>query len=232
MTRRDGYNCSAMNHELKLYQHELAPAASLTVNMDGVSAIYVLSGGLRVRCGSFTGVLGANSVFHSAKAAQFAAGNLATVVLRWQLTRAGMPEAPATGDGCISTLLLNAPLQLDIAKDYLLRCDRVDFPPGGEALTHTHRGGGIRCLLFGGIEIHTNNTVHRYLPLEPWFEAGPDPVYAKASPAVASGFARVMILPRELLGKSSIAYVNAEDLDKPKNQKYQVFIDTPIALPA
>jgi hypothetical protein len=40
-----------------------------------------------------------------------------------------------------------------------------------------------------------------------------------------------MILPRELLGKSSITYVNAEDLDKPKSQKYQVFIDTPIELP-
>jgi hypothetical protein len=41
-----------------------------------------------------------------------------------------------------------------------------------------------------------------------------------------------MILPQELLGKSSITYVNVEDTDKPKNQKYQVFIDTPISLPA
>ena len=128
-------------------------------------------------------------------------------------------------------MLLNAAMQLDASQSYLLRCDRVDFPPGGEALTHTHQGGGIRCLLTGGIDIHTGGTVQRYLPLEPWFEAGPDPVYAKASPMVASGFARVMILPRELLGKSSITYVNAEDLSKPKNQKYQIFIDTPIALP-
>ena len=221
-----------MNHQLKLYRHELAPAAPLTVNTQGVTVIYVVSGGLRLRAGNFTGTLGANSAFHSAEAAQLAAGNLATVVLRWQLTRTGAPDVLANGAGVISTLLLNAPLQLDTAKNYLLRCDRVDFPPGGEALTHTHRGGGIRCLLFGGIEIHTNHTVHRYLPLEPWFEAGPDAVYAKASPAVASGFARAMILPRELLGKSSITYVNAEDLDKPKNQKYQVFIDAPIAVPA
>ena len=221
-----------MNHQLKLYKHELAPAAQLTLNTQGVTAIYVVCGGLRLRTGNFTGTLGANSAFHAPDVMQLAAGNLATVALRWQLTRSGAPDAPATGAGVISTLLLNAPLQLDTAKDYLLRCDRVDFPPGGEALTHTHRGGGIRCLLFGGIEIHTNNTVHRYLPLEPWYEAGPDSVNAKASPEVASGFARVMILPRALLGKSSITYVNAEDLDKPKNQKYQVFIDTPIALPA
>lgn len=221
-----------MNYELRLYKDELAPAAPLSASTAGVTAVYVMSGGLRVRSGSFSGVLGANSAFHSADNAQLSAGNLATVVLRWQLTLAGAGDAQAKGDGVTSTLLLNAPMQLDKSQDYLLRCDRVDFPPAGEALTHTHKGGGTRCLLFGGIDIHTNNTVHRYLPLEPWYEAGSDPVYAKASPAVASGFVRVMILPREVLGKSSITYVNTDDLNKPKNQKYQVFIDALITLPA
>ena len=222
-----------MNYELTLYKDETAPQTAVTLpSQDNVCAIYVVSGGLRVRSGNFSGVLGANSAFHTTDPMQFSAGHLATVVLRWQLTRTGAPGALAIGSGVISTQLLGSAMQLESSKDYLLRCDRVDFPPGGEALTHTHCGGGIRCLLFGGIEIHTNNTVHRYLPMEPWFEAGPDPVYAKASPTVASGFVRVMILPRELLGKSSISYVKAEDLDKPKNQKYQVFIDTPIALPA
>ena len=41
------------------------------------------------------------------------------------------------------------------AGDYLLRCDRVDFPPGGEAFLHTHQGPGIRVLLFGSIRIET-----------------------------------------------------------------------------
>ena len=40
-----------------------------------------------------------------------------------------------------------------------------------------------------------------------------------------------MILPRELLGKSSISYVKPEDLAKPKSQSYQVFIDAPVELP-
>lgn len=221
-----------MNYELRLFKDELAPAAPLSASTAGVTAVYVFSGGLRVRSGSFSGVLGANSAFHDPGAAQLAAGNMATVLLRWQLARAGAPQVATSSDSVTSTLLLNAPMQIDLSQDYLLRCDRVDFPPGGEALTHTHKGGGTRCLLFGGIDIHTNNTVHRYLPLEPWYEAGPDAVYAKASPTVPSAFARVMILPRELLGKSSITYVNAEDLNKPKNQKYQVFVDTPIALPA
>jgi hypothetical protein len=192
----------------------------------------VIHGGLRVRAGHFSGVLGGNSAFHTTDDVQLAAGHLVTWALRWELARAGAPDAVAGGEGVTSRKSLTAAMPLDPAKDYLLRCDRVDFPPGGVALTHTHRGGGIRCLLMGGIDIHTNNTTHRYVPLESWYEAGPDPVYAKAAPAAATGFARVMILPRELLGKSSITYVNAEDLNKPKNQKYQVFIDTPIALPA
>jgi hypothetical protein len=185
-----------------------------------------------VRTGAFSGVLGGNSAFYASGDAQLSAGHLVTWVLRWELACVGAPDAHAGGDGVTSKKLLTTPMQLDTSKEYLLRCDRVDFPPDGEALTHTHKGGGIRCLLSGGIDIHTKNNVHRYAPLEPWYEAGPDPVYAKAAPTMASGFARVMILPRELLGKSSITYVKPEDIDKPKNQKYQIFIDTPVTLPA
>ena len=225
-----------MKYELSLYKDELSPQSAMQLPLGEaqrvIRAIYVIHGGLRVRAGNFSGVLGGNSAFHTSDSAQFSAGHLTTWVLRWELARAGAPDALATGNGVTSKKLLAAAMPLDPAKDYPLRCDRVDFPPGGEALTHTHRGGGIRCLLAGAIDIHTNNTVHRYLPLEPWFEAGPEPVYAKTAPAVDSAFTRVMILPREMLGKSSITYVKAEDLDKPKNQKYQIFIDTPIALPA
>ena len=213
-----------MNYQLSLYKDEAAPQAALQLPAgNAVRAIYVIHGGLRIRAGNFSGVLGGNSAFHAATDAQLSAGHLVTWTLRWELTRAGTPEAIATGEGITSKKLLTAPMQLDPAEGYLLRCDRVDFPPDGEALTHTHKGGGI--------DIHTNNTVHRYAPLEPWYEAGPEPVYAKAAPTMASGFARLMILPRELLGKSSITYVKAEDIDKPKNQKYQVFIDAPVALP-
>ena len=222
-----------MNYELSLYKDEAAPQAAIHLPAaNALRAVYVIHGGLRVCAGNFSGVLGGNSAFHTPGDMHLSAGHLVTWTLRWELARAGTPDAAATGAGVTSKKLLTAPMQLDLSKDYLLRCDRVDFPPGGEALTHIHKGGGIRCLLMGGIDIHTNNTVHRYVPLEPWYEAGPDPVYAKAAPTMASGFARVMILPRELLGKSSITYVKTEDIDKPKNQKYQVFIDTPITLPA
>ena len=44
-----------------------------------------------------------------------------------------------------------------------------------------------------------------------------------------SRFIRVMVLPRALLGKSSIEYVNEADKAKPKSQSYKIFADIPIA---
>jgi len=41
-----------------------------------------------------------------------------------------------------------------------------------------------------------------------------------------------MILPRELLGKSSFQYVNEEDKSKPRIQQYKILADAPIARPA
>jgi hypothetical protein len=38
-----------------------------------------------------------------------------------------------------------------------------------------------------------------------------------------------MILPRELLGKSSIQYVNEDDKAKPKSQQYKIYVDAPIS---
>ena len=39
-----------------------------------------------------------------------------------------------------------------------------------------------------------------------------------------------MVLPRALLGgQSSIRYVRAEDLDRPKSQRYQLFVDELLA---
>ena len=220
-----------MTHCLRLYKDTLDPQSTLALDSGVVRAIYVVAGGLRASSEFLDGSFGANSAFHARSPLQLKAGHLATTLLRWELAAAGSTPAPAGGSGLRSMLLLEAAMTLDPAQAYLLRGDRVDFPPGGEALTHTHQGGGIRCLLFGGIAIHTTGSVHHYGPLEPWYEAGPDPVYAAAAKSEASAFARVMILPRSLLGKSSISYVNAEDIDKPKSQKYQVFIDTPIELP-
>ena len=56
-----------------------------------------------------------------------------------------------------------------------MRCDRVDFPPGGEALLHTHQGPGIRCLLFGAFRVETDGDGWSSTRYGAWFEAGPEP---------------------------------------------------------
>jgi quercetin dioxygenase-like cupin family protein len=114
--------------------------------------------------------------------------------------------------------------------EYLLRCDRVDFPPGGEAFLHTHQGPGIRVLLFGSIRIETQGTTHEYAAGEPWFESGPDPVYASTHPDEPSAFVRCMVLPRAIQGSPSIRYVRDEDRERPKSQRYTVFLDEPVDL--
>jgi hypothetical protein len=73
--------------------------------------------------------------------------------------------------------------------------------------------------------VEVNGKAHDIAPGDAWFEAGPDPVLAMASKTDPTNFVRVMILPRELRGKSSIRYVKPEDANKPKLQTYRVFVD-------
>lgn len=127
--------------------------------------------------------------------------------------------------------LLAAPIELDPGDAHLLRCDRVDFPPGGVARPHTHAGPGIRVLLHGTIRIEMGGTSVERGPGDAWFEPGPEPVLATTTSDGPSAFVRCLVLPRRLLGLSSIAYVHPEDAARPKDQRYTVFVDAPIALP-
>ena len=127
--------------------------------------------------------------------------------------------------------LLCASVELPSGEQVLIRCDRVDFPPGGVAYLHTHQGPGIRVLLHGSIRIDTAGTSNRYGPLEAWFEPGPEPVFAAASETEPTAFVRCMVLPGRLRGQSSIRYVRNEDAAKPKPQSYTVFVDEPLEHP-
>ena len=128
---------------------------------------------------------------------------------------------PAASDDA----LLAVPLQLPPSEQHLIRCDRVDFPPGGVAYLHTHRGPGIRVLLQGTIRIKTAGETRAYGPFEGWFEPGPEPVFAAASETEPTAFVRCMVLPVELRGQSSIRYLREEDAGKPKPQRYTMFVD-------
>ncbi len=71
--------------------------------------------------------------------------------------------------------------------EWLLRCDRVDFPPGGVAYRHVHPGPGIRRLLHGELTIARDTGAHTYRAGESWFEDADDPVVATASPTRGHG---------------------------------------------
>jgi quercetin dioxygenase-like cupin family protein len=113
--------------------------------------------------------------------------------------------------------------------EWLVRCDRVDFPPGGVAYLHTHPGPGIRVLLEGRIRIDSAGESHEYGPGEWWYESGPEPVFAAASEDEETAFVRVMLVPRELEGQRTIRYVDPGDDEKPRLQRARIYFEQPLA---
>jgi hypothetical protein len=146
---------------------------------------------------------------------------------RWELV-ADENAAGLMTDGASSRPKLSAQLDTIPDGELLLRGDSVSFPPGGCAYRHVHQGPGIRCVIAGAIRIDTFGRATSYGPGGAWYESGPEPVFAQAAADRATRFIRVMILPRALIGKSSIRYVDEADKDKPRTQQYQLFADMPI----
>jgi quercetin dioxygenase-like cupin family protein len=126
--------------------------------------------------------------------------------------------------------LVSRRIQLDPFASWVIRCDRVDFPPGGVAYRHTHPGPGIRFLLHGELDVHTEGHSASYGAGGAWFESGPDPVLAEASPHQATAFVRVLVLPSEWAGKRTIRYVDPADHDRPKLQSATVLLEHPLHL--
>ena len=182
--------------------------------------MYVVEGEVEAQSGGTTEGITPNEARHYSAAVGLRAGEAGARLWRWELT----PVSERSG-GSASRTKLRAAIPIDEDGEYLMRCDRVDFPLGGIAYTHTHQGPGIRCLYMGEFDVTVNEKTKHLRPGEAWFEAGPDPVYAEASSTELTAFIRVMVLPRRLLGQSSIRYVKAEDADKPKTQTYTVFVD-------
>ena len=214
--------------KLRLYTDRLAAKASTAPLGAANRVIYVAAGTAIVRGSGVTASLGENSAWQGPGAVTVSAGPAGARVLRWELS--SRETELASGADVTSALTLEAEPRIVPGTDYLMRCDRVDFPPGGLAYTHTHKGSGTRCLQSGRIRIDTQGHDFWVEPHGAWFETGSDPVFAETWQDSSSHFIRVTILPRALQGKSSITYVKPEDQDKPKLQKYQVFVDEPIEL--
>jgi quercetin dioxygenase-like cupin family protein len=187
--------------------------------------LYVLAGDLTVAAGGTETRLAEHSAAFAGGATTPAVGPRGATVLRYELVRErAAPDAAGT-------LLLEHPIQLAAGEPYLMRCDRVDFDPGGVALPHRHKGGGIRCLIAGSMELRIEGHPARTIePGQAWFESGREPVYAAAAPDAPTSFIRVSILPRAIRGQSSIMYVDPEDAKRGRPRQYTVFVDEPIDL--
>jgi hypothetical protein len=170
--------------------------------------------------------LGPDEAWFGAREVSLEAGEEGADIWRWELAPEALAPAMRLGSGVDCHKLNAGPVEtLRATDDWIMRCDAVRFPPGGCAFLHTHEGPGIRCLREGRIRIDTGGTSSRYEPGQAWFEAGPEPVFAQACEEQCTTFVRVMVLPAELKGKSSIRYVNEEDLEKPKSQRYKGYVD-------
>jgi quercetin dioxygenase-like cupin family protein len=112
--------------------------------------------------------------------------------------------------------------------EWVLRCDRVDFPPGGIAYRHMHPGPGIRRLLFGELTIDSPDGTHRYAAGESWLEGADHPVLATASKTEDTAFVRVLLLPAEWAGKRTIRYLDPADEEKPKLQRATILLERPV----
>jgi hypothetical protein len=165
--------------------------------------------------------------FGGEAAAGIKGGPEGATIWRWELVAEGAPAALA-GASVTSREKLAARLDTLPKGPVLLRGDSVAFPPGGCAYLHRHQGPGIRCLVAGGIRIDSAGRSTSYGPGTPWFESGPEPVFAQATDQ-PTRFVRVMILPMAYLARSSVEYLREEDKDKPRTQTYKIYADMPIA---
>jgi hypothetical protein len=213
-----------MHPVLRLYEDILSSEAALALPARP-RMIFVVHGSLTIGGQS----LGDGEAWHGEGAATLRAGKTGVACWRWELAAGDAGDGRAVGQGVASREKLSAVLETLPKGDLLIRGDSVAFPPGGCAYLHTHQGPGIRCLIEGGIRIDTHGRSTCYGPGSAWYESGPEPVFAQAAAERPSRFIRVMILPRELIGKSSIRLVNEEDKTKPRAQQYKVFADSPIA---
>ena len=157
--------------------------------------VSVREGDAIVRAGAHAAGLAANSAWYGGDVVALSAGTAGATLLRWELTAESAAPGGLTGPGVTSSATLAHAVELRHRDGLLMRCDRVDFPPGGIAYTHVHRGPGIRCLLAGNLRVEVNGKARDIAPGGAWFEAGPDPVLALASKTGPTAFVRVVILP-------------------------------------
>jgi quercetin dioxygenase-like cupin family protein len=216
------------NYTLRLCEDAL-PAAGRGALAAANRVLYVRAGSVTVAGAPRDTRVAEGEAWHGARACRLVASEAGASVLRWELVRGPAPLKALAG-GTTRGLLEHA-IELDPRAEHLMRADRVDFAPGGVARPHRHRGGGIRCLLAGALEVTVGDAPPRQVaPGGAWFESGREPVLAVAAKDEPTSFVRVAILPREIRGRTSIVYVDPEDAERGRPRTYTVFVDEPIEI--
>jgi hypothetical protein len=215
-----------MHPILRLYEDVLPNDGALRVALPALPRmIFIVHGGATIEGRA----LSDGEAWHGEGAVTVTPGESGVTCWRFELAPADAADGSVAGGAVSSRQKLAAAAATLPAGELLLRGDSVAFPPGGCAFLHRHQGPGMRCLLEGGIRIDTHGTSTSYGPGGAWYETGPDPVFAQGARDRATRFIRMMILPRALIGKSSIEYLNPDDKERPKPQSYKGFADSPIA---
>ena len=196
----------------------------------GRRVVYCVAGDATIHAPDGSTALTDDAAWFGTGEARIVAGPEGARLWRWELVAPGAGPGEIHATGVKSTDAGDYALEIDTSVARLMRLDRVSFPLGGEALTHVHAAAGVRCQLSGSLLIESQGKRYRVFPGDSWIEFGPHPVYAKASERHLSSFVRVMIIPAEYRGRSTITYVRPEDAAKPKSQTYKRYLEEPIQL--
>jgi hypothetical protein len=128
-----------------------------------------------------------------------------------------------------ASVVLSRRFEREFGPPLLVRADRIESPPGAATPRHTHRGPGIRRLLYGRLLAEMGDDMERIEPGQPWFETGKDPIIGMNISGGNSAFVRVMVLPMDLEGgKTSFLATSAEEAGKPRRVTSRLFGETVI----
>ncbi len=199
---------------MRLGLHEDHVAGRFTLPA-GVHGLYLRRGALRV---DGAVLAEAAAVLAPSGAVLEGAGEV------WRFTVSATAEARAT-------LVLSHALPRDPALPFVLRLDRVDFPPDAETPKHGHAGPGIRRLLAGRLLAELGDETRLIPPGGAWYESGAEPVVGRVL-APGTGFIRCMVLDAGLLGRPTFRAWTPEEALKPRGAAYRLFFDTLTTLEA
>jgi hypothetical protein len=220
-------------YQLHLYEDRIEAGAEPIYLPRAPRAIYVVEGDAMLEYDLGAQHQPANTGWVGGGQLTILTGARGAKLWRWELQPVQRPvEAGflSSAPRAHSISKLSAEITLDAGFDWLMRCDRVEFPPGGIAHTHVHQGPGIRCTLHGEIAIEIDGARHTHGAGEAWLELGRDPVLAPTTPHAETAFIRCFLLPQACRGRSSIRYVKIEDAQRPKDQRYHVFAERLLTL--